>query len=361
MKILLFLSLLFFSISGQCQVIADPAHNQIDFINLSNGSQDPATLPLDGIVQLRIPILNLNQLNGLPSGTCKIKIGLGSKLVLDPDFDLANTNTSAYFNWTAATVGGQVQLTGDLVNQVPSNYSTICIIRVKGSLQGSSTVTTNFLITNHNTTVTLSDENPSNNTSFIAYNVVPVIPVTFTGLAVKKEACNIKVNFSAENEINTDRYEIEASKDGTNFTRMGQVKATHAINYNTQFVLSDNIKSTFIHVRVKSVDLDGRYQYTETKTVKGTCEENQAVILYPNPVPARQNSFTIESKENLFTETVTISISDIAGKQISNVQFKPANPRQLKYEIGNVAAGQYIIKIESKNWERPVILKFEKL
>jgi Secretion system C-terminal sorting domain len=317
-------------------------------------------LPLDGIVRLNVPLFNLNSVNALPAGSCKIKIGLGSKLVLNPDFDLANTNTSAYFNWTVATQGGQVQLTGDLIAPLPANYSATGIFQVKGSLLGTSTVTVNFLVTNHNTPDVLSDENPNNNTTFLPYTIVNTIPVNFTGINVKKEGCFIKVNFSAENEVNVSHYEIEASKDGIYYTKMAQTAATQRINYNSSFLLTDAVKAPLLAVRVKSVDKDGRVQFTETKTVKGTCDGNLAVSLYPNPLPQQQTTVTIRAEDGIFNGNLSVSLTDITGKLLGNKNIALNNARQFTYETGYLAAGQYLIKIQGNDGDAPVVLRFQK-
>ena len=362
MKILLSICLIVFSFTGYCQVIADPAHQQVDFITVTNNLQNPSMLPLGATIQLRVPILNLNLVNGLPAGTCKIKIGLGSKLILDPAFDLSTTNTSAYFNWTATTEGGQVQITGDLIAPVPPNYSAVCAFGVQGSVLGSSTITANFLVTNHNTTVNLSDENPTNNNSSLAYSTIPVIPVTFINIAVKKEDCNIRVSFSSENEINLDRYEIEVSKNGISYTKMGQLPAMHSINYNYSFLINDNIATPSLKIRVKSVDKDGKFQYTETRIVKGICENDPKINLFPNPVSKNEAFVTVNSEIGYFNGRFIISLMDIAGKLINQKETNFSNERQFNFPVDKIAAGQYLLKMQSFDGSSPAVtLKFQKL
>ena len=280
-------------------------------------------------------------MNALPAGTCKIKIGLGSKLVLDPNFDLNNTNTSEYFNWTAISEGGQVQLTGDLKEKLPANFNSICEFRVKGSVQGTSTITTNFLITNHNTISNLSDENPSNNTAFLSYTIIEsqggTTPVTFTGLVVKNEECSIKVNFSTENEINVKQFEIETSKDGRNFITMGQLASNSRINYAFSFPLIDNNKASIIYVRIKSVDMDGRLQYTDTRTVKGICNEQLAASLFPNPATKSNTELTLRANTGIFNGKVAITLLDINGKTLSQQEFNLLNADQFKLKTGLLA------------------------
>jgi len=367
MKNLILLSTLFLlSVNSYSQaVIADPALQNLSVKTVSNFPIDENLLPLNGVVDLKVPILNLNLLNALPAGTCKIKIGLGSKLVLDPNFNLNNTNTSQYFNWIAVTEGGQVQLTGDLKTILPANFDFICEFRVKGSILGSSTITTNFLITNHNTTRILSDENPTNNSAALGYTVVEgsggVTPVTFTGLLVKNEGCSIKVNFSTENEINVKQFEIETSKDGRNFVNMGQIAANSRINYAFLFPLNDNNKASIIYVRIKSVDLDGKFQYTNIKTVKGICSEKLSVKLFPNPAIKSNTELTLRANTGIFNGKVAVTILDLNGKIINQKELNFLNADQFKLKTGLLAAGQYVIKITGSEIDSPVVVRFQQL
>ncbi|MEI7735419.1 MAG: T9SS type A sorting domain-containing protein [Ferruginibacter sp.] len=311
-----------------------------------------------GTLQLRVPILNLSSTNSIPAGSCKIKIGLGSKLIIEPGFNLTTTNTSTYFSWTSALVGGQVQLTGDLIAPLPPNYNITGIFQVQGSLEGSSTLTTNFLVTNHNTSQVLSDDNPNNNTSFLPYTVIVPIPVTFTGVSAKKSGCEIQVNFSSENEINIDHYEVEVSKDGQHYKKAGRVNANQAINYIVRFPLTAEITAPVIYVRVKSIDMDGSFQYSLSRPVKGTCVGNDELGLYPNPVPEDQSEIFIRNFVGIFNGKVIVELLDMNGRLIRKNELLLNNVKQFAFNTGLLPAGQYLFKIYYKDL---FIIRFEKL
>jgi hypothetical protein len=359
-KILLLGILLFVGILGFSQVLADPALNQINITDNANVDVNEFELPQGGVVVLRVPLLNLNTTNALPSGSCKVKIGLGSKLVLDPGFDLNTTNTSSFFNWTAETVGGQVQLTGDLKADLPAGYDVTTFFNVRGSVLGNSTVTTNFLVTNHNSILNLSDENPANNTSFLPYTVVAVIPVNFTGITARQEDCNVNVNFTAEGEINVGRYEIQVSQNGTQYTTVGQLAANNRINYRFSFPITDAIKAPLLYIRVKSVDLDGRTQYTEVRTVNGSCEADKTILLFPNPISQNQQTLTVRATNGSFRGNVNVTLLDVAGRILRTQALVLNNQQQFEYKTGILAAGQYMLKLTEGNNTQPIVLRFQK-
>ncbi len=177
------------STSGMAQtgkaVIADPKLGVIDLSD-NNGFRVPATnIPNGKQVLLTLPVSNNSHGRDLPAGSCKIKIGLGSKLILNPAFDLNGAGAGSYFKWSVTEADGQVQITGDLVNALPAAMSSIDVrLGLVATEEGNSAITANFLITNHNSTTVLSDENGANNVSAVSYIVgkgVAADPVAVDG------------------------------------------------------------------------------------------------------------------------------------------------------------------------------------
>jgi hypothetical protein len=368
MKKLIFTTLLFstFIVRSSAQaVIADPAVNYMRTASTTSLPINPTMIPIDSIIALKVPVINYNLANALPSGTCKIKIGLGSKIVLDPAFDLTTINTSNYFQWTALFSGGQVQITGDLIAILPAHFLDTATFYIKGSVLGNSTITTNFLVTNHNTTTYLSDENGANNSTSLAYTIVEGVggplPVRFTKVVALKEACNIKISFDTENEINVDRFEIEESKDGIVFEKMGSLATDNSRNYHFAFAITEHLKASQIFVRIKSVDKDAHFQYSEIRKVSGSCDEKEfSVILFPNPASYETRLFTIRSQQGLFNGIYAVSVADITGKIINRKTITLANVRQFDYDAGTLASGQYIVNIMNGNGGQQTVVKWQK-
>jgi hypothetical protein len=171
------------SVAQRASVTADPELGKISLVNETGFAIDASQVQADQVISIKIPVLNDNHGQAIPAGSCKVKIGLGSKLVLDPSYNLNNNGLGNYFSWTSATIDGQLQITGDLVNTLPANVTDVTVsFKVKASMEGNSTITANFLITNHNTNSVLSDEDGANNTAFLQYRVVgKVLPVNATG------------------------------------------------------------------------------------------------------------------------------------------------------------------------------------
>jgi len=360
--VLFFLLILGFAFSSNAQVVfADPAVGTMSFYNLNNEPQDPYLIPLNGIVTLKVPIRNNNLTNSIPPGTTKVKINLGSKLVIDPSFTVSSANTNQYFAWTASVVSGNVQIEGNLVGTIPKNFSDTAIFRLKGAVIGPANVTTNFLITNHNSgTFILSDLNGNNNAASIAYEVVQILPVTFTSLTTLRSLCNIKVDFKTENEVNVDRFEIEVSNDGISYKKEGTLPAQNAGYYNFIFDAS-NMSAKNLFVRIKSVDFDGQYQYSIVSKVNGNCTESENnILLFPNPAPTNISYFNLRNETSSFNGTYFILISDISGRILTKKKMILVNQTQFRFEHVNLPAGAYIVQLISENGDQVYSNKWQK-
>jgi hypothetical protein len=361
---ILFFSLIVgFAFNSNAQVvIADPAVGTMSFYNLNNEPQDPFAIPLSGIVILKVPIRNNNLTNSIPPGTTKVKINLGSKLVIDPSFNVGSANTNQYFTWTASVVSGNVQIDGDLVGTIPNSFSDTAIFRLKGAVLGPAIITTNFLITNHNSgSFVLSDQNGNNNAASIAYEVVQILPVTFTSLTTLRSLCNIQVDFTTENEVNVDRFEIEVSNDGINYNKEGTLPAQNARHYKFIFDAS-NLSAKNLFVRIKSVDIDGQYQYSIVSKVNGNCTQSENnILLFPNPAPTNISYFILRNETGSFNGTYFISISDMSGRILTKKKMILVNQSQFRFEHVSLPAGAYIVQLISENGDQVYSSKWQKL
>lgn len=189
----LFVAGMFFSASisyaQRPAVLLDAQLGQIAITDDMGSVVDANNITATGLVKIRIPLLSNNHGKAIPKGSSKIKIGLGSKLELDPAFNLNSAELNGYFSWSKEATEGQVQITGDLVNDLPSSITAVDVFfKVRAITMGSSTITANFLVTNHSGTVILSDENGANNVSALSYRVTDkvqtIIPGEATGVTL---------------------------------------------------------------------------------------------------------------------------------------------------------------------------------
>ncbi len=366
-KLLLFFIVIFSAHPIYAQTVtADPAITQFDLVDPDGITPAFANfIAPSKVLQIKIPVFNLHQANTIPAGSSKLKINLGRYLSVDPSFILANASLNNYFKWTSSLVGGNVEINGDVIAPIPGDFIGTAIFDIKaGTILGTSEIFADFQTTNHNTTITLADEDINNNTASLQYTVTtnPVVPVTFTKFSLTKNECLVKVNFSTENPVNVSHYELEISKDAINFLKIGELPAVNRIDYNFDVTITSNLEADQLFFRIKSVDKDLKFQFSVTRTIAGMCDEKKmTLLLFPNPVAGEKNEIVIKRKEGIFNGQYNISLSGITGKLIKSQQYYLNNVNQFNYVINNLPKGQFILHIQSKDKADQVNIQFQRL
>lgn len=143
-----------------------------EITDVRNTQVNTDALLLNQSLLLKMQVGTLINSEVLPVGSCKIKIGLGSKAILDPGFNLSDVGLDNYFRWSVTTADGQSFLTGELMAPLPPDRRNLSLnLKLKTTEAGTSTITANFLVTNHNTQIVVSDQDGSNNAASLRYTV----------------------------------------------------------------------------------------------------------------------------------------------------------------------------------------------
>ncbi|MBE9464510.1 CotH kinase family protein [Dyadobacter subterraneus] len=107
------------------------------------------------------------------------------------------------------------------------------------------------------------------------FNPLPVTIISFTGTA---EAKNVVLNWEVTAEINVDKYVVELSRNGKNFTAIGTVKAGNITKYS--FIHTEPASGTNYY-RLRPVDMDNSFAFSRIISV--IVENGNDIVFYPNP------------------------------------------------------------------------------
>ncbi|MFC4263743.1 T9SS type A sorting domain-containing protein [Ferruginibacter yonginensis] len=139
-----------------------------------------------------------------------------------------------------------------------------------------------------------------------------VLPLKFTNFTVQNNQNNALLTWSTTNEINTQRFEVQRSTNGSNFTSIGTLP-TQNTSGNHQYQFTDAAFSTLtgtkVFYRIQLVDVDGAVQYSSTQALP-LSNKKINVVVSPNPVTT-QAQVQISSS---VAENVNITIINTAGK-----------------------------------------------
>ena len=167
--------------------------------------------------------------------------------------------------------------------------------------------------------------------SFLLY--IFILPVNFLTFNVKSDTRQARLDFSTASETNNDYFSIERSSNGQNFETIDEVKGAGNSNEYISYDLYDrNPLNGLSFYRIKQVDFDGKFEYSDTKSVK-----------------RKSGSFSITSLQadgNLHIKTdiedYTVHICNNVGQEIIRTQM---NSGDQTLNLVNLKPGIYFVTI----------------
>jgi len=183
------------------------------------------------------------------------------------------------------------------------------------------------------------------------------LPVTLVGFSAKKFNQNAKIEWQTASEKNSDYFDVEKSLNGKDFIFLGRVGAagnsSKLISYS---LMDEELNNGNNYYRLKQVDLDGTFIYSEVKSVY--FGKSSSLSMYPNPVVNK--SFTIKIPTQIQND-YSVQLIDNAGRIIYNQTGNPSQGGEFVIEsLKQLKEGSYIAKvldIDGQQWlDRIVVL-----
>ncbi len=164
-------------------------------------------------------------------------------------------------------------------------------------------------------------------------SVLPLKLLSFTAI---KEGKNNLLQWQTAQEINLDRFEIERSSNGRDYSSIGKVNSGLS-----NYTFTDNTALSGVnYYRVKMIDKDGKFEYSLVRTLINS--GSFYVSIYPLPAKGRLN-MQIESSK---TEKAEIFVTDIGGKTlITNFITLAAGVNNTFINVQALSKGAYFLKI----------------
>jgi hypothetical protein len=97
-----------------------------------------------------------------------------------------------------------------------------------------------------------------------------VLPVTLLSFNVSANDAGTSLKWVTASEVSNNYFAIERSLDGTSWAQTGQVKGSNKSTGTTSYSYTDKVTATgVLYYRLKQVDLDGGFTYSEVKKISG--------------------------------------------------------------------------------------------
>lgn len=169
------------------------------------------------------------------------------------------------------------------------------------------------------------------------------LPVTFTSFTGQHVNDVNEIKWDVEDEYNLSHYEVERSIDGFNFQTTGNVAARNATMPSTYYYNDNirNITSTSFYYRLKAINADGTYFYSDIIHIRTTAKNTFKII--GNPF-TEQISFRYHARE---AGTMKVQLLDQQGR-VLNKQEQRIAAGTAYYTVANLSSipsGMYILEL----------------
>jgi hypothetical protein len=169
------------------------------------------------------------------------------------------------------------------------------------------------------------------------YSAAAPLPIIMGSFYAKRDNNTVTLNWQTQNEINAKEFVIQAN-NGTGYTDIRTVPASNKTTGSTYTTTDNNSSKNNTLYRLKLVDMDGKFAYSEIRTVKGINTVSDFTI-FPNPSQGNAN-VTISD----ISEPTDVQLIDNSGRLLKTVSMNNSNTA----ELNNLPGGMYLVRIVNK-------------
>ncbi len=177
-----------------------------------------------------------------------------------------------------------------------------------------------------------------------------IIPVELTSFTVIAQSDYVELKWTTATETNNSGFEVQRKLDSNEWNRIGFVEGHGTITELQDYNFIDdisNIKAASFFYRLKQVDYDGSFEYSDEIEVmkSNTPEEYSLSQNYPNPF----NPSTTISWQSPVGSRQTLEVYDLLGKEIQTLvdEYKPAGRYDIVFDATNLSGGVYFYRLQA--------------
>lgn len=178
----------------------------------------------------------------------------------------------------------------------------------------------------------------------------PNVPVELVSFIATVSGQNIELKWNTATELNNKGFQIEKKIKGSNWTELAFVKGNGTTSIENSYAYTDkNAGSGTISYRLKQIDFDGSYEYSEEVLVEmltpNTFDLSQN---YPNPF----NPSTVISYNIPFQTKVELKVYNILGKEVARPvnEIQEAGSYSISFNGDKLSSGVYFYELRAGDY-----------
>lgn len=174
------------------------------------------------------------------------------------------------------------------------------------------------------------------------------LPVTLKSFTAKLENKKPVISWISSKEENLSHYVLERSSDGSNYNEAALIFSNGTSNNESNYQFADNAVGAnskgIFYYRLRMVDMDGKYKYSETRLVRmGDAGKTMTIQAYPNPAV---DELRITVPAIWQDKKVQYDIYTVSGQSMKRVNRSNAGQTEVM-DISQLPAGFYIIRVSA--------------
>jgi len=172
------------------------------------------------------------------------------------------------------------------------------------------------------------------------------IPVELTSFTAFSQSGYIELNWSTATETNNMIFEVERRNEDSDFILVGFVEGKGTTTEpHEYFYIDRNVTTGKYFYRLKQVDFDGTFEYSNEIEVDASPTSFSLEQNYPNPFnPSTKITYSIPYKS-----FVTLKVYDPLGSLVTDLvqEEKEAGKYEIDFNASDLSSGVYFYRIES--------------
>jgi photosystem II stability/assembly factor-like uncharacterized protein len=178
-----------------------------------------------------------------------------------------------------------------------------------------------------------------------------IMPVELTSFSAIISNSKVQLYWSTATELNNHGFEIERSLDKTIWATIGFREGYGTRSEPQDYTYSDDISeisSSKFYYRLKQIDFDGSFEYSDIVEVEIAPSVFFLSQNYPNPFnPSTSIQYAISSRQ-----FVTLKVYDVLGKEIATLvnEERIAGTYEIIFNSSSLASGIYYYQIRAGDY-----------
>jgi hypothetical protein len=175
------------------------------------------------------------------------------------------------------------------------------------------------------------------------------LPVELTSFTAQTTSEGVRLSWTTASELNNSGFEVQRSTNQTNWATLGFVRGAGTTTEAQSYSFVDASASGRVFYRLKQVDFDGQFEYSNIIEVNAGVPQTFALEQnYPNPF----NPSTAISYQLPVAGNVSLKVFDMLGKEVATLvnARQEAGAYTVNFNANNLSSGVYFYRLQAGNF-----------